>query len=121
VHCKLRLPSTLDGDDVGRSSASARHPPARDRGRCDVGCDVRHRFDDVRQEICRDEEGEFLGTACLIRVSTWAFVRISRIVRMQNPCKFFVFNNTHWFESNPLRLPQHQQPVNTAPFIAMEA
>jgi hypothetical protein len=42
-------------------------------------------------------------SACSIRVSTRAFVRIERIVRKLKSVKFFVFNNRQWFESHPLR------------------
>ena len=41
------------------------------------------------------------GSACSIRASTRVFVRISRIVRKVNSCKFFVFNTQQWCESHP--------------------
>jgi hypothetical protein len=45
------------------------------------------------------------NSACSIRVSTRAFVRIWRIVRKRKSRKFFVFNNQQWSESHPLRQP----------------
>src|SRR4030095_12964872 len=45
------------------------------------------------------------GTACALRASTRAFVRIQRIVRKPGSAKFFVFNTQQWSESHPLRNP----------------
>jgi hypothetical protein len=42
------------------------------------------------------------GSACLIRVSIRALVRIWRIVRKPQSCKFFVYSTRQWCESHPV-------------------
>lgn len=60
---------------------TAGHPSAHDGGRCQIGRDVRHRLEDVRQQIYREEEA---GAFCCARFIPSYYNRTAKFLRPES-------------------------------------